>query len=407
MMKSRSKWCIGLFLVLATAFLCFSATVQAADKKEIVVGTPLPMTGILSMEASEQKWAYEQAIKDVNAKGGVFVKQYKKKLPVRLVVADAESDPGKAAAALERLVKVNKVDVLLSTFTTNLSLPTCVAADKLKKYYHVTTLFPELWRPQKFQWSTLYFFSVVEGAEVPFKVLDTIPAADKPKNIALMMEDTTDGRGLGGALQEGAKKYKYEIALVENMAVGAKDYSSQILKLKSKNIDGVIMFSASQDAITFVRQMKEAGLNLKYFHGYKGTWTTDFANALGKDAQYVVADGFWSEDFPYPGSKELGERYYKQFKKRSVSIGLYYAICQTLFTAIENAGTLDGAKIRQAVLTTQFKGTTMGDIKYNPDGTAIFQLGAFQWWDGQLKTIYPFDMSKGYKVKVAPPWDKR
>jgi branched-chain amino acid transport system substrate-binding protein len=128
---------------------------------------------------------------------------------------------------------------------------------------------------------------------------------------------------------------------------------------------------------------------------------------LGKDAQYVIADGFWSEDFPYPGAKELGERYYKQFKKRSVSIGLYYAICQTLWTSIENAGTLDGAKIRQAVLSTQFKGTTMGDIKYNPDGTAIFQLGAFQWWDGQLKTIYPFDMSKGYKVKVAPPWDKR
>jgi branched-chain amino acid transport system substrate-binding protein len=405
MLKSRGIWRIGLFLL--AAFLCSLVTVQAADKKEIVIGTPLPMTGILSMEAAEQKWAYEQAIKDVNAKGGIFVKQYNKKLPVRLVVADAESDPGKAAAALERLVKVDKVDLLLGTFTTNLTLPTCVAADKLKKYYHATTLFPELWLPQKFKWSTLFFFSVVEGAEVPFKVLDTIPTAERPKNLALMMEDSTDGRGLGGALQEAAKKYKWEIALNETMAVGAKDYSSQILKLKSKGIDAVIMFSASQDAITFVRQMKEAGLNLKYYHGYKGTWTTDFAKALGNDAQYVLADGFWSEDFSFPRAKELGERYTKQFGKRSVSIGLYYALCQILWEAIEKAGTLDGAKVRQAVLTTQFKGTTMGDVKYNPDGTAIFQLGAFQWWDGQLKTVYPFNMSGGYKVKVAPPWDKR
>lgn len=405
MLKSRGIWRIGLFLL--AAFLCSLVTVQAADKKEIVIGTPLPMTGILSMEAAEQKWAYEQAIKDVNAKGGIFVKQYNKKLPVRLVVADAESDPGKAAAALERLVKVNKVDLLLGTFTTNLTLPTCVAADKLKKYYHSTTLFPELWLPQKFKWSTLFFFSVVEGAEVPFKVLDTIPTAERPKNLALMMEDSTDGRGLGGALQGAAKKYKWEIALNETMAVGAKDYSSQILKLKSKGIDAVIMFSASQDAITFVRQMKEAGLNLKYFHGYKGTWTTDFAKALGNDAQYVLADGFWSEDFSYPRAKELGERYTKQFGKRSVSIGLYYALCQILWEAVEKAGTLDGAKVRQAVLTTEFKGTTMGDVKYSPDGVAIFQLGAFQWWDGQLKTVYPFNMSGGYKVKVAPPWDKR
>jgi branched-chain amino acid transport system substrate-binding protein len=405
MLKSRGIWRIGLFLL--AAFLCSLVTVQAADKKEIVIGTPLPMTGILSMEAAEQKWAYEQAIKDVNAKGGIFVKQYNKKLPVRLVVADAESDPGKAAAALERLVKVNKVDLLLGTFTTNLTLPTCVAADKLKKYYHATTLFPELWLPQKFKWSTLFFFSVVEGAEVPFKVLDTIPTAERPKNLALMMEDSTDGRGLGGALQGAAKKYKWEIALNETMAVGAKDYSSQILKLKSKGIDAVIMFSASQDAITFVRQMKEAGLSLKYFHGYKGTWTTDFAKALGNDAQYVLADGFWSEDFSYPRAKELGERYTKQFGKRSVSIGLYYALCQILWEAIEKAGTLDGAKVRQAVLTTEFKGTTMGDVKYSPEGVAIFQLGAFQWWDGQLKTVYPFNMSGGYKVKVAPPWDKR
>ncbi len=407
MTKLRIAFSIGMFVLIVAALMCAPATGSAADKKEILIGSPLPMTGILAMEAAEQKWAYEEAIKDVNAKGGVFVKQYNKKLPVRLIVADGESDPGKAAAALERLVKVNKVDILLSSFTTNLVLPTSVAADKVRTYYHATTLFPELWRPQKFKWSTLYFFSVVEGAEVPFKVLTSIPAAERPKNLALLMEDTTDGRGLGGALQEASKKYNIPIAMVETMAVGAKDYAPQVLKLKSKDIDAVIMFSASQDAITFTRQLKEAGLSLKYFHGYKGTWTSDYAKALGKDAEYVIADGFWSEDFPHPGAKALGEKYFKKFDKRSVSIGLYYALCQILWEAIEKAGTLDGQKIREAVLTTTFKGTTMGDVKYNPDGTALFDLGAFQWSNGQLKTVYPFNMSAGYKVKLAPPWDKR
>jgi len=43
-----------------------------------------------------------------------------------------------------------------------------------------------------------------------------------------------------------------------------------------------------------------------------------------------------------------------------------------LWTAIEKAGTLNGVKVRQAVLTTPFKKTIMGDVKCNQDGTAIF-----------------------------------
>jgi branched-chain amino acid transport system substrate-binding protein len=295
---------IGLFFILA-AFLWSPAYIQAADKTEIVIGAPIPLTGVIAMEGSEEKWAYEQAVKDINAKGGIFVKQYNKKLPVRLVIADAESDPGKAAAALERLVKV---DLLLSTFTTNLVLPTSVAAEKLKVYYMTTTCILEPWQEQKFKWSTLYFFETPQAGEVPFLVLNTVPAAERPKKLALLMEDTTDGRAFGPFFRQGAKKHKYEIAFDEPVAVGAKDYSSQILKLKSKGIDGAILFAGSADCVTFVRQIKQAGLNLKYLHGYKGTWAPDFWNALGKDAQYVFADGFWHEDFPYPMAKELGSR---------------------------------------------------------------------------------------------------
>lgn len=59
------------------------------------------------------------------------------------------------------------------------------------------------------------------------------------------------------------------------------------------------MASAS-GCVTIVRRMKEAELNLKYLHGYKGTWGTEFWNALGNDAQYILADGFRSESYPYP-----------------------------------------------------------------------------------------------------------
>jgi branched-chain amino acid transport system substrate-binding protein len=406
MRKFEGKIVFTLVAFILFGMVLLSQTSSAADKEEILLGAPLPMTGILAITGKEAKWAYEQAVKDINAKGGVFVKEFNKKLPVRLIVGDAESDPGKAAVAFERFVKVDKVDFMLSSYTANLVMPTCIAAEKLKVYYNATMCFPSLWSPHKFKWSTLLFFELEHGAEVPFMVLDSIPQAERPEKIALLMEDTTDGRGFMEGFKKAAKKYKYNIAAAEFMAVGSVDYSSQILKLKAKGIDGAIIFGAPGDCITFVRQLKEAKLNLKYLHGYKGTWNTDFWNALGEDANYVLAEGFWSEDWPYPYAKELGEKYYKAFKKRSIGIGEYYALCQILFSAIEKAGTLDSAKVRETILKTPFS-TVMGNIKYNADGLSIHPLAAFQWWNGQLKPVYPFDRSEGYKVKVAPPWNKR
>lgn len=61
--------------------------------------------------------------------------------------------------------------------------------------------------------------------------------------------------------------------------------------MKEKNVDAIIIIGTSADLITFVRQMKENKFGVKYFHGYKGTWEGEFSKALGKDAEYVLADG--------------------------------------------------------------------------------------------------------------------
>lgn len=402
--KSFGK--MGLVIIAFSLIVSLTGAGLAADKKEIRIGAPIPVTGILSMLGAEQKWAYEKAVADINKEGGIFVKEYGKKLPVKLIIADAESDPGKAVAAVERLVKIEKVDLLLSSQTSPLIVPTSVAAEKFKKYYHASTCLIPLWKENNFKWSTLYFFEMTQAASVPFEILNSIPESERPKKLALLNEDSLDGRGFAPFFRDAAKKYGYSFVVDESWAIGAKDYSSQILKMKGKGIDGLIIFGANTDCVTFVRQLKEVGLSMKYIHGYKGTWGTEFWNALGKDAQYVVADGFWSDDLPYPKCKEIGQGYYKKFGKQSVSIGMFYALSQTLFAAIEKAGTLDSLKVKEAVLSMDFKDTVMGDVKYRADGTALLQLGAFQWWDGKLQLVYPF-VEGGWKVKVAPPWKKR
>ena len=395
---------LGVFILICMVTLALSSTVGAEEKTEILIGTNLSLTGMLAMTGVEQRWAYERAVADYNEKGGIFVKEYGKKLPIKLVIADDESDPGKAAAAVEKLIKIHKVDLMLSTHSTPLIIPSCVTADKYKRYYHATTCLIPVWLEQKFKWSTMFFINMHTFADAAYKVMDVLP--EKIERPALLMEDTLDGRGLGGVLRGGAEKYGYKFAVDEPWAVGAKDYSSQILKLKSKKVDGILIFGSPSDTVTFVRQMKENNFNVKYFHGYKGTWVSEFWEALGKDAQYIMCDGFWSETYPFPGSKELGERYTKENKKRSISIGAFYATAQVLFMAIEQAGTLDDAKVRDTVINGEFKGTVMGDVKYEPNGSFGFQVTNNQWWDGKQMLAYPF-VDGAWKVKIMPPWNKR
>ena len=386
--------------------LSWAPVAGAAEKTEIVIGAPVGMTGIHSMAGQEQKWSYEQAVADVNAKGGIFINSLGKKLPVRLVFADDEGEPAKAAAAMEKLIKLDNVDLLLGNQSGGLVVPACIVAEKYKKFMACTVCFPFMWEPSKFQWSTLVFFRASSAAEVPFKVWELLPESERPQRPAMIMEDSPDGQGFGGGFKHFAEQYKYTIVADEPMAVGAKDYSSQILKLKFKKADAVFLFGSPTDSVTFVRQMKEMNVNVKYLHGWKGTWATEFQQSLGEDANYVLCDGFWSEDFPYPGAADLGKRYFDKFNKHSVSTGMFYANAQILLMAVERAGTWESEAVRDTIRNGEFKDTVMGDIKYDNTGLALTNSTANQWWNGKQMLVYP-PVEGGYKLKLMPPWNQR
>ena len=395
-----------MMLVAMAACLVYARTAGAAVRSEIVVGTQLPLSGSLSGAGREQKWAYEEAVRDVNAGGGIYVKAYGKKLLVKLIIEDDESNAAKSVKAVERLIKVHKVDMLLSGFAGNGSvIPACVMAEKHRKYCHASIAFVTPWLKHKFKWSTLFFFDLEQSVSVPFQLWNSMPRHHRPKKPALLYEDIPDGRDFAALFQSVSQKYGYSFALFETLPVGAKDYSTQIRKAKSLGVDAILIFSSDVDCITFVRQMKKLNFSVGYFHGWKGTWSGDFWKALGKDAQYIICDGFWSMDFPLSGAWELGERYQKQFGESSVSVGCAYALAQTLWQAIEKAGSLDGKKVRSAVIDNRFE-TVMGPVKYQQNGVATFVSTANQWINGKQSLVYPFKWSKSI-VKLAPPWEDR
>ena len=405
-MKKGSLLWLGLCVCALLVPLALSSPAMAAGN-EILIGAPASLTGALSPDGLELKWAYEQAVADWNKKGGIFIKSANKKLPIKLVFADDESEPSKVAAAIEKLVKIDKVDLMLGTHSATMSVPAINTSEKYQMVYHTTTHWPEMFRDQHAKWASDMFFSAGGASEVPFTIFETmLKAEDRPKSVALVMEDSPDGQAFGGGFRAHAKEHNITFAVDEPWAIGAKDYSPMILKMKAKNVDAILLYGAPTDAITLIRQIKEAKLNVKYLHGWKGTWAVEFAQALGKDANYVICDGFWSEDFPYPMCKELGQRYTAKFNKRSVSTGAFYGTAQTLFMAIERAKSYEKTAVRDALRNAEYKGTVMGDMKFDNIGLALFSSTANQWWDGKQMLFYPA-IKGGYQLKLAPAWGQR
>ncbi|WP_027714384.1 amino acid ABC transporter substrate-binding protein [Desulfuromonas sp. TF] len=397
---------LGMVIITICMGVFYELPVQASPRSEIVIGTHLPLTGERSGAGREQRWAYQEAVKDINALGGIFVKEYGKKLPVRLIIEDDKSNTDNVVRIVERLIKFNNVDMLLSGFSGNESvIPACISAEQHKKYYHASIAFIPTWVPYEFKWSTLFFFDIEQSVSVPFQLWNSMPENQRPKKPAVYMEDTYDGRLFADLFRAVSQRYGYSFAFFEVLPVGANDYSVQIMKAKALGVDAILFFSSEEDSIAFIRQMKQNGLNVGYLHGWKGSWAGNFWKELGKDAQYILCDGFWSMDFPLPGAKDLGERYRKEFGESSVSVGCTYALAQILWQAIEKAGTLDGEKVREAVVNKRFE-TVMGPVKYHADGVATFVSTANQWIDGKQELVYPFKWAKT-TVHLAPPWTER
>ncbi len=381
-----------------------TTTAAGGGKTQIVIGAINSLTGVNVLTAQEQKWAQEQAVKDINDAGGIMFNG--KKLPVKLVFEDDQSTADGAAAAMEKLIKVDKVDLALSTNITPLNEAAANVADKYGIYFAINTSWTDFIRKDAFKYATDMFFSTSAAAEVPFKIWALYPADQTPKHPAVLVEDNPDGQGFGAGFKASAPKYGYTLASYDAYTPGTKDYSSNILKIKASGADALFWLGSPPDGITLIQQLKAQNVNLKYIQGWKGFWDVQFPKALGADANYTIHDGFWAASLGYPGSQKLSDEFVAAHNGTdSVSIGLTYASVQVVKMAIENANSLDGMALRNAVAGHTFKGTTMGDVTFDSAGICETPSVALQWWNGQREPVWP--QSPNWQLKWMPPWNQR
>jgi len=128
-MKKLLFVCMVLVLVSGLIF----GGCRAAPPEAIRIGHAACLTGMYAGFGGGGAFGMEAAVEDINKLGGVFVKEYGRKLPVELIIANCESDPTKAGTLVEDMVVRDKVHALAGPIRPPpINAPVAIVAERYK-----------------------------------------------------------------------------------------------------------------------------------------------------------------------------------------------------------------------------------------------------------------------------------
>jgi len=380
-------------IVVCTAWLAFSQ-VAWAQKSEITVGAALPVTGRFSTEANDNLKALQMFVEDTNRQGGVMVKSLGKKLPLRFILYDDQSDASTSAKLYERLITVDKVDLVFSTWGSGHNFAVSAVTEKHKYPMVMASAAADNIFARGFK----YIFSTVDIASaMPRPLIGFLKSKpNEIKTVAVLYENFLFTASLNDTLVKGLKEAGINVVLDEKYPLGGKDFTSLLTKVKSLHPDALVVFNIMPASLYVTRQIKELGISPKFYYVNIGPmFTPEFIEGLGKLSEGVVENGFWSAELPYPGAKDFATRYEAKYKKSpSTDSAFAYMGAQILFQAVERAGTLDREKINEVLHREEFV-SIGGKFKYDERGVNLYQNPFMaQVQGGKCVVAWPPDLTK-------------
>jgi len=364
----------GAYQRLAAATIFVACTLGARDAKPaepITIGFGMALTGGLAAAGKTALLAMQIWQDDVNAKGGLLGR------PVKLVYYDDQSNPPTVPGIYTKLLDVDKVDIIVSGYGTNMTapaMPVAIQHDRLFLGLFALAVNAEFHYPK-------YFSMLPTGpdpkhafSEPFFKV---VMAKDpKPKTLAIVAADAEYPKNASEGARDAAKALGLQIVYDKSYPPSTADYSPIIHAVQAANPEIVFVASYPPDSVGMVRAATEIGLKTRYFGGgMVGLQFTSVKQQLGPKLNGILDYDWWipAPTMQFPGILEFLKKYQAKAPSEGIDpLGWYlppfaYANLQVLGEAIEGAKTLDQAKLADYIRTHPFN-TIVGDISFGKDG---------------------------------------
>ena len=400
------KW--TTYFILLILVIAFPLTGYPQTKDKIRIGNAICLSGPLGPAAlTTQIPPYDMWVKEVNAKGGIFVKEYNKKLPVEVIRYDDKTDIGTTVKLVEKLILDDKVDLLLPPYSTAMNF--AVAPIVTKYEYPVLGVTVDSMQLKEMAHTIPYFF--VHLNQPPVKAAAIIPLCKElgVKTVAVIHHSDLHGIEFAGYVAPQLSVNGIDVVMYKSYPMGVKDLSPLLKKIKAAKPDALLAFSYPDETILLARQAKAIGFNPKLFYTSIGTAFAFYRDMMGaKVVEGVMGTGAWNPKVPYPGAKEFWDRMNKFVGPDKVDWygnAYCYSSVQVLEQAIEKAGTLDRKKIREVLASNTFD-TIIGPVKYVDQINVQSPGEVGQWQNGAYEIVAAKEKRTAKPIYPKPPWPK-
>jgi branched-chain amino acid transport system substrate-binding protein len=345
-------------------------------------------------------WAEE-----VNAKGGIYVKSYDKRLPVEIIRYDDKSDIGTAVKLMEKFILDDKVDLLLPPWGTAMHFAVAPIANKYGYPLIGPTISSEKLR--EVAPTIPYFFGILNMPREQGPALVDLLSELKVKRVALIYIADAYGIEWTGVVAPTLGIAGIDTVILKSYPLGTKDLSPLLKTIKAAKVDALLGMSYPDDTFLITKQAKQVGLNPKLFYLGVGVAFPVYAQMFGGPAavEGVLGAGAWNPKLPYPGAREYFDRHVKRWKTEPDRWGsaFAYASLQILEQSIEKTGSLDRAKIRDVIASETFP-TVIGPVKF-AGGFNVQSPGEIgQWQKGEFEVVAAKEKRTSNPIFPKPAW---
>ena len=365
-MKSFLRRIVRLTSIAGLLVAALVPAAQAADP--IKIGLGMALTGGLAGNGKAGVLAIRMWADDVNARGGLLGRK------VEVVYYDDQSNPSTVPGIYTKLLDVDKVDLVVSPYGTNLIAP--IMPIVMGRGLAIVSFFG-LSVNDQFKYDRYFQMMPMVASSVPNAFFDTAMALDpKPQTVALTGADAEFGKIIVDAAREVAKARGLKIVYDRAYPPATVDFAPVIRGIQATKPDLVFVGSYPPDSVGLVRAASELGLKTMMFGG--GTVGPQFAaikSQLGPLLNGVLSYEFYVPEptLKFPGIDAFLKAYQAKAAAEGVdALGFYvppyvYAGMQVLEQAVAKVGSLDQKALAEVMHKETFS-TVVGDVKFGANG---------------------------------------
>lgn len=394
----------GAALGAATVAPRLARKAFASKKRDyILIGRPNPSTGKLAGFGKASPWVDEQAVAAINKKGGVYIEEYGRTLPVKFIMLDTESDPSKTAQLTSRLILKEKVDLILALHTNDTVNPADAICERYKMPCISADATVEPWLTGgPYHWSHHAFWTVSKVIDL-FIGMWAANINRTNRIVGGLWGNDTTGVTWAKIFKDRLPKLGFKVVDPGRFPFGTKDFGTIISQFKNEKVDILTGNMPPPVFATVWRQCRRMGFIPKIATIGKAILFPSAVEALGGNLGLgLTSEIWWSDKHPFKSSltgqtsKELCDSWEQDTGQQWVQpLGFKHAVYEIAFDALRRAKTLEREKLRNAIADTRLD-TIVGPIKYNDQNYSETPLVGGQWvkgkkWKWELEIIYNKD----------------